>query len=187
MKLMNLRSLDPSYTSEGKIGLSGGSNADREVWDEFAVDPARCKRAAEAIMASLDEPEIVHTPIGEEFDDGIQEAPEGRLLTRLHVARERNRKLVESKRKQAMKINGRLACEACGFDFAITYGGKGKGFIECHHIKPVATLVEGHTTHIDDLALVCANCHRIIHRDKKWLSIVELKAVMTGARAKVPV
>jgi len=137
-------------------------------------------------MASLEEPEIAHIPIGDE-SDGIQEAPEGRLLTHLHIARERNRKLVETKRKQAMKINGRLTCEACGFDFAIVYGERGEGFIECHHTKPVATLVEGHTTHVDDLALVCANCHRVIHRDKKWLSIAELKAVLAGARSKVRV
>ena len=37
MKLMNFRSLDPSYTSEGKTGLPRGSNTDKEVWDEFAV------------------------------------------------------------------------------------------------------------------------------------------------------
>jgi len=67
-------------------------------------------------MASLEEPEIAHIPIGEE-SDGIQEAHEGRLLTRLHIARERIRKLVKTKRKQAMKLNGRLTCEACGFDF----------------------------------------------------------------------
>jgi 5-methylcytosine-specific restriction enzyme A len=72
----------------------------------------------------------------------------------------------------------KLACEACGFDFAIRYGTRGKGFIECHHPKPVATLAEGHKTHLDDLALVCANCHRMIHRSKPWLSVLELKAMI---------
>jgi hypothetical protein len=46
-----------------------------------------------------------------------------------------------------------------------------------NHTKPVATLAEGHKTHIDDLTLVCANCHRVIHRSKPWLSIAEPKGV----------
>lgn len=182
MKLMNFRSLDPSYVSDGKTGLARGSSRDREVWDEFATDTNRCRLTAETIIASLDEPEIARGPIGEADDSDIQEAPEGRLLTRLHVARERNRRLVESKRRQAMKTKGKLACEACGFDFASCYGERGKGFIECHHTKPVATLVEGHTTHLDDLALVCANCHRMIHRYKQWLTVAEVRAMLSTSR-----
>ena len=90
-----------------------------------------------------------------------RDLPEERLLARKHFAREWNRKLVESKRKQALKKHGKLTCEACDFDFAVFYGDRGSGFIECHHTKPVATLGEGHKTHINDLALVCANCLRI--------------------------
>jgi len=71
-----------------------------------------------------------------------------------------------------------LACEACEFDFATFYGKRGYGFLECHHTKPVASLLEGHKTHINDLSLVCANCYRMIHRKKPWLSIDELKAIL---------
>ena len=31
---------------------------------------------------------------------------------------------------------------------------------------------------IDDLSWVCSNCHRMIHRQKPWLSIEELNAVL---------
>jgi 5-methylcytosine-specific restriction protein A len=89
---------------------------------------------------------------------------------------------VESKRKHALKKYGKLTCEACDFDFAGIYGNHGSGFIECHHTKPVATLTEGQKTHIDDLALVCANCHRMIHRSKVWLSIAELKGLLQKVR-----
>jgi 5-methylcytosine-specific restriction protein A len=81
-----------------------------------------------------------------------------------------------------MKRHGKLACEACGFDFAIHYGDRGNGFIECHHIKPVADIVEGQTTHIDDLVLLCSNCHRIIHRRRPWLSVIALKDLMSEVR-----
>ena len=115
-----------------------------------------------------------------ELEPELEEAPEGRLLTRIHFFRERNRKLVEAKRKKAMASNGRLACEVCEFDFSIPYGERGLGFIECHHTKPVATLGNEKKTHIDDLALVCANCHRMIHRRKPWLSIKELRTLISS-------
>jgi len=70
----------------------------------------------------------------------------------------------------------------CEFDFSIAYGNRGLGFIECHHTKPLATLGTGTKTHIDDLALVCANCHRMIHRRKPWLSIAELKGMISAGK-----
>jgi 5-methylcytosine-specific restriction protein A len=177
MKLMNFRRLDPRYTSMGKTGLSQGAKAEEEVWAEFAGDPTRCHRVAEAIMASMYDPEV-SAAWESDLDEGLQEAPEGRLLTRKHLVRERNRKLVESKRRKAMKRDGKLVCEICDFDFAIHYGIRGSGFIECHHTKPVETLAEGHKTHINDLALVCANCHRIIHRGRPWLSVADVMAIV---------
>jgi 5-methylcytosine-specific restriction protein A len=184
MKLMNFRSLDPTYTGDGKVGLSRGAKADAEVWAEFSADPARCQRVAASIIATLDDPEVGSPGSERDLSEELLEAPEGRLLARKHFARERNRKLVESKHKQALRKYGKLACEACDFDFAVVYGDRGSGFIECHHTKPVATLGEGQKTHINDLALVCANCHRMIHRSKIWLSIVELRALLIAPRAQ---
>jgi 5-methylcytosine-specific restriction protein A len=177
MKLMNFRRLDPQYTAEGKKGLTRGSKAEEEVWSEFANDPVRCRRVAEAIMATLEDPDV-GTVWPESDNEYITEAAEGRLLTRKHLARERNRKLVEAKRRQVLAKAGKLICEVCGFDFGGRYGEHGRGFIECHHTKPLASLNKQGKTHIDDLALVCANCHRMIHRRKRWLTISELKALL---------
>jgi 5-methylcytosine-specific restriction protein A len=80
-----------------------------------------------------------------------------------------------------LRKNGKLLCEVCQFDFEAKYGIRGQGFIECHHTKPVTSLAEGAKTHIDDLALVCPNCHRMIHRAKPWLLLEELRAVIGGA------
>jgi 5-methylcytosine-specific restriction enzyme A len=176
MKLMNFRRLDPYYTEGGRSGLVRGGKAEEDVWKEFADDAVRCRNVAEAIMASLEDPGMRDTWVSDIH--GMEEAPEGRLLTRKHLARERNRKLVDSKLKHAIKVNGRLVCEVCGFDFVSHYGIRGKGFIECHHTKPLASVPEGHTTHVDELALVCANCHRMIHRAKPWLSVSELKSLI---------
>jgi 5-methylcytosine-specific restriction enzyme A len=40
------------------------------------------------------------------------------------------------------------------------YGAIGKGFIEAHHLRPIATLQEGVAA--ADSAVLCANFHRII-------------------------
>ncbi len=182
MKLMNFRRLDPEYTSGGRTGLVRGAKAEEEVWREFAHDPVRCRQIADAIEGGLENPEIDTGSLETQSEEGIEEAPEGRLLTRIHVGRERNRKLVQSKRKQALKKHGKLLCEICEFDFTVQYGSRGEGFMECHHLKPVATLVDGQKTRLDDLALVCANCHRMIHRSRPWLSIEQVKELLNDAR-----
>jgi hypothetical protein len=50
----------------------------------------------------------------------------------------------------------RTTCEVCGFDFERRYGLVGRGFIECHHVTPLAETDEIETT-LDDLTVVCAN------------------------------
>jgi len=57
-------------------------------------------------------------------------------------------------------------------------GARGRGFIEAHHTKALAALVENAKTKLEDLALLCANCHRMIHSQKPWLSIAELRAIL---------
>jgi 5-methylcytosine-specific restriction protein A len=176
MKLMSFRRLDPQYIADGKVGLSRGSQGEVDVWGEFASDPARCHAVAVAIVSALKQPDEALTE--EETEAGMEEAPEGRLLTRQHIARERSRKLVEAKRKQALTRDGSLSCEACGFDFKRTYGERGTGFMECHHTRPVSQLTEGQKTRLNELALLCANCHRILHRSRPWLSVDELRTLL---------
>ena len=68
--------------------------------------------------------------------------------------------------KQAKKFHGHR-CQACDLDFEERYGAIGKGFIEAHHLKPISTLAEGVAVTYDvaaDFAVLCANCHRMIHR-----------------------
>jgi 5-methylcytosine-specific restriction protein A len=71
--------------------------------------------------------------------------------------------------------HGQLQCEVCGFDFQATYGKLGEGFLECHHKIPLHELEEEAITTLDDLALLCANCHRMVHASKPWLTIEQLQ------------
>lgn len=177
MKMMNFRRFDPSATSEGHVGLTRGNKEEEVVWNEFANDQVHLKSVASAMVAALHAEPNWKSELPP-HDDGFCEAPEGRILTRLHVTRERNRKLVERKKANELERTGRLTCEVCAFDFATRYGERGHGFIEVHHTKPVHTLEYGSTTKLSDLALVCANCHRMIHSAKPWLGLEALRSLL---------
>lgn len=173
MKLMNFRRFDPVFTQAGKVGLSRGGKAEEDVWNEFAGDPERCHEVAETVrqvLASAQEGETVAEPAG----DLIEEAEEGRVVSAMHRRYERNPALVEAKKRRALAKLGKLACEACGFDFRERYGERGEGFIECHHVKPVHALKPGDKTKVEDLRLLCSNCHRMVHAKRPWLTIEQL-------------
>jgi len=69
---------------------------------------------------------------------------------------------------QIKKIKGKLGylCQGCDFDFENIYGELGKEYIEAHHLIPVSKLKKGESRKITetDFAVLCANCHRMIHR-----------------------
>ncbi|HEX7046617.1 MAG TPA: HNH endonuclease [Gammaproteobacteria bacterium] len=103
------------------------------------------------------------------------EFPEGRELEKKHKVRERNQALVKAAKDAFKKRHGHVFCQICGFNFAKQYGEIGTDFIEAHHTVPVSELTEKSMTRVRDIALVCANCHRMLHRRRPWLSMKELK------------
>lgn len=67
-------------------------------------------------------------------------------------------------------------CAVCGFNFGMEYGDIGQGYIEVHHLRPLAAVGEAHPVNpVDDLRPVCANCHRMLHHGGEVRSISELK------------
>ncbi len=100
---------------------------------------------------------------------------EGKPKVRTHRSRERDGALPRAKKAEATR-NGTLGCEVCGFVFADWYGDHGADYIECHHREPLASLVPGTAkrTTLEDLALVCANCHRMLHRND-WPTVEMLR------------
>ncbi len=174
MKLMNLRRLDPDY--EG-AGLAAGGKLEEELWDRYFEDPVLLGETAEAIRAGLDS-DVISDHL-EDDDNEEAEAPEGKVLTRTHRVRERDPKLAKRKKAAFLRAHGRLHCEACGFDFEASYGSRGSGYIECHHIKPVSDLRPGDKTKLSDLALLCSNCHRMVHCKRPWLTLDELRVVIS--------
>lgn len=106
------------------------------------------------------------------------EFSEGKILLKKHLQRERNVKLIETAKKKFIEKHGHLYCEVCGFDFEKTYGELGEKFIEAHHIKPVSQMTENEKTSIEDIVMVCSNCHSMIHRKKPWLTVDKIKSII---------
>ena len=102
------------------------------------------------------------------FQDGAEafvEAEEGRVNLKIHLRRERSKKLIDAFKAKLTEPR----CEACGMSFAEVYGDLGGDYIEAHHKIPIAQLDRSSTTTLDDLAAVCANCHRMINKNNLML------------------
>lgn len=68
--------------------------------------------------------------------------------------------------KKVKKYHG-TQCQGCGFEFKEKYGEIGDGFIEAHHLRPLSSLQEGVQVSYNiatDFAVLCSNCHRMIHK-----------------------
>lgn len=100
---------------------------------------------------------------------------EGRLLTRIHAYKERDRGFVKRAKDHYRKKNsGKLICEACGLDPIAKYGPDGERCIEAHHKVPIEELQPDSITPVSEMAMVCASCHKIIHSKKPCLLVSEV-------------
>lgn len=116
-----------------------------------------------------------------EKDIEDEEFLEGEEIPKIHIERERNKKVIDIAKNRFKNKYGRLFCEICKFDFGKKYGSYGEDFIEGHHKIPISQLKEGDTTKPEDIAILCSNCHKMIHRSKDFLTIEELEEIMRKA------
>ncbi|WP_051697630.1 HNH endonuclease [Prevotella sp. 10(H)] len=120
------------------------------------------------------------TPFEKLANNNGKEYKEGRILEGKHKRRERNRKLVaNAKRKFRDTHDGKIFCEICGFNFMDKYG---IDYIEVHHLKAIMDMEEDHGTSLDNVCLVCPNCHRVIHSQYPFLVIDKVIELMNQKR-----
>lgn len=174
LKLGNFKHYDPDYKGEG---LKGGSKLDKEVLNEFYGNRKSLKSIANKIKATVENASIVNKlyNIPNEEDEDFHSVKEGKVIYKLHKLRERDSKINKKKKDAYLKKFGKLNCEVCDFDFHNFYGELGKGFIEAHHRIPLSDIDGESKTELKDLALVCSNCHRMLHRKIDTMSINDLK------------
>lgn len=179
MKLNNFKRFDPNYPGEG---LQRGNVLEGIIWAEFSNNHSDLKIIADHIKSiagvTKQNRELYNSQDVLEIESGFA-VKEGQTIYRLHKSKERNASLVKRKKNQILKKHGKLECEVCQMDFEAKYGKLGAGFIECHHIIPLSEISDNTTTHLKDLALVCSNCHRMLHRKGNNINIDELREIVS--------
>lgn len=165
-KMADITTSSPDYMGRP----TKGNSLDPGVRADFEREPEAMHSMA-LLIRSLIAEGIEPIPSG---DLDQFETAEGGLVTVVVRRRERDRGLRERKIRRARSEGRRLDCEVCGINFEEVYGPRGKGYIEVHHILPLH--VSGSVaTSLDDLALLCGNCHRMVHR-APWTTPDRLKA-----------
>ena len=115
-----------------------------------------------------------------EFLEDETSYQEGQTVVRTMEQRRRSQQLVRRAKERHLAQNGRLLCEVCGFDFNHQYG---VDYIEAHHTDPIASSMEGRETTMNDLHMLCANCHRVAHLRTPPYTLAELKHMLSRQTA----
>lgn len=174
-KTVDIATHHPGYA---KSQTKGGA-IDEVVLHEFLDDPAHMRSVSKALRQAIADQTFAEQLVSQ-ADEEDDEAVEGRLLQRQHFVRERDRNLRRKKIADFLKNHPKVRCEACGFDFETVYGERGREYIEVHHVLPLHAT--GPTkTKLSDLVLLCANCHRMVHRSAPWLTPDDLRKLVSAA------
>jgi 5-methylcytosine-specific restriction endonuclease McrA len=114
------------------------------------------------------ENEIIDENINKELNYEYREGHKINVNSEIIV---RNSELIKQK-KQASNYK----CEICGFSFKEQYGDIGSYYIEGHHLRSIS---QGERSScLEDIALLCSNCHSMVHRKNPPYNIDELKEKM---------
>jgi hypothetical protein len=114
------------------------------------------------------------------------QATEGKQKLIEHFKKERNRGLIIAKRNQIRAAQGYLICESCGLTETELPKGLGDACFEVDHKNPISQLKGPTKTKLVDLHLLCANCHRLIHRSNPMLTPAQLQKHLKSSGNSVP-
>lgn len=169
-KIMNFACLDPD---SGKNGLEHWNKLDEVAWDTFHGNPEALKKECQSIKQkikggarSFNKPPKIPAIVSNE-----DSAMEGARIEQRTYRRKRDQRL----RNAALK-NAHGICAVCDVDYSKILDGEGVEVLEVHHIGQLSNLDAPELHTLSDLAVVCANCHALIHKKpKNPLSIKELR------------
>ena len=120
--------------------------------------------------------------VPEELSSAVWQVATGKKLIPVDLAVEgiltetRSRRRDPGLRLAALqRAKGR--CECCGTNFARRAGGLGARCLVVHHKKQIRDYDQPRETELSDLAVVCANCHMMIHANPaRALTISQLRS-----------
>src|SRR5690606_1333485 len=161
---INKKSLKAKYYEYGNIFAKYYDSANLPDSDSLKSDLLYALDLYQQLIKNdIEEPEISTTTLYET------------KKYRYHLRVERNQTISEN----VKKLKG-YTCKAYNFEFYNKYGEIGKDFIEAHHLTPISSLEIGKTKldAIKDFAVLCSNCHRMIHKLEDSSNINELKEII---------
>lgn len=168
---------DDIYTVEEMLSFAAKLKADDEIIaghsgyiSSVAIDAyIRFYAKKNGIdLTAINLPEEESTLSKQDSDEEEQKRLEGRLTEAKILRRQRNR----AARQKCLEDSG-YTCYVCGFNFEKAYGEIGKGFLEVHHTKPLATYDDEHVIPQSELCALCSNCHSMVHRKKNEVMDVD--------------
>ena len=163
------------YDDSGKKGLVTALNSIKEYIDYYKA--SHNVKKARYIMRLFHEYSLKiqysiprdYKKFIEEEDNIVLDFVEGETTTKTYKSRNREKKI----RKLSLDYHGTV-CQSCGFDPVKKYGKKlGLRALVAHHKNPMKEGIRT-TNNKKDMALVCCNCHSILHTRKhpyslKWI------------------
>lgn len=158
---------------------SGGSYFgfyQRPKADSEGLEVGFCRQAAGFFLDVIDR---FLGKIDSSRDDEVYPRVE-RTVVKSHLTRERSRFLAS----QCKERDG-YQCVVCEMRFEEVYGRLGLDFAEAHHRQALSSLDPAVPTKLADLATVCANCHRMLHRMEGVPGdIAKLRAIVRKQRKR---
>lgn len=186
------------HLSTGPIALRAGDVGDHRGYEtgniaslEYAHEEVPAdEQLAEDLREMLALYNTLHRRLqGLELDDRLEvlagkdlppdQQREFKMKLRTHEEAERAYLRHDSSDIRRVKEILGYRCSVCDLKFDEMYGEIGLGYIEAHHLTPYADLSLDDpppTNTVEDFAVLCANCHRMVHKESPVLTPGELKA-----------
>jgi hypothetical protein len=119
-----------------------------------------------------------------QYEEAVWKAARGKPLIRTELAvegagTEARSKYRNPQLRQTALQDARGICEGCGVNYGNKHGGLGRHCLVVHHKKQLKDTDQPRETKLSELAVVCANCHMIIHANRdKALKIDQLRKIL---------
>ena len=178
------KNLQISLTRHRKVCF--GSQSELLSWAEInGVTFKPCSHCIHGPLAKLRYARIEYVekqPSKENFGKiGVTRAKTeiGKILEGIYidVTVKRRSRSARLRREAVDSSNG--ICEACQRDFSRLLDGLGYRVLQAHHRKQIALSEEPILNGIEDIAVLCANCHVLIHADvTRALEVDELRRML---------
>jgi hypothetical protein len=159
-----------SLTKKKKV--LGGSYGDIKTWaGENGVDIHLCSHCVRdgfvdkvLFSQATDVPKLVVDSASGAASGGSDSVEAIEAITREVTILSRHR---SGTLRAAAFAKSQGICEGCGVDFSQVLGGLGMRALHVHHRNQLSLELVPVLTNVNDLAVVCANCHSLIHSDSK--------------------